>query len=376
MRRPASLALLATSTLLILVPTALPDSLRADQPNPKRNLAVTDPALADPDFAVQGEYLDRVRLPNGETRYMGLQVVSLGSSQFEGVVLQGGLPGAGWDRSHRSSVRGETLEDATTLIGDLYQVVIRDGAAELHDAGGAPLGRLEKIHRISPTQGQAPPAGAIVLFDGSEPEHLSNAKRTDEGLLMTGTTTKMPVRDFRLHIEFRTPYMPYAVGQQRGNSGTYIQRRYEVQILDSFGLEGKANECGGLYRQTPPDVNMCFPPLSWQTYDIDFTAARFDEQGQKRSNARLTLIHNGEPVHQNREITAKTGAGSEEGPNPLPIHFQHHGNPVVFRNMWIVLRDAPVESGGDQVGCESTTEWYAPHCRTRCRLLPSRRWCR
>ena len=129
--------------------------------------------------------------------------------------------------------------------------------------------------------------------------------------------------------------MPYARGQARANSGVYIQRRYEVQILDSFGLKGVHNECGGLYRQQEPDVNMCFPPLSWQTYDIEFTAAQWNAAGEKTANARLTVLHNGEPIHRNRELRNKTGAGKPEGPEPLPIYLQDHGNPVQFRNVWL-----------------------------------------
>ena len=101
--------------------------------------------------------------------------------------------------------------------------------------------------------------------------------------------TKQPVGDFCMHLEFRTPYKPHARGQGRGNSGVYIQRRYEVQVLDSFSLEGEANECGGLYRTKTPDVNMCLPPLSWQTYDIDFKKAEL----KKDPEGTLALLREG-----------------------------------------------------------------------------------
>jgi hypothetical protein len=129
--------------------------------------------------------------------------------------------------------------------------------------------------------------------------------------------------------------MPHARGQGRGNSGVYIQQRYEVQILDSFGLDGANNECGGLYKQQAPALNMCFPPLSWQTYDITFIAARFDAAGKKLSDARITVLHNGEPIHWQYALKDKTGGGKVEGPEALPILFQDHGNPVSFRNIWI-----------------------------------------
>jgi hypothetical protein len=185
--------------------------------------------------------------------------------------------------------------------------------------------------------GLAPLPKATVLFANGKANELQDAKVSPDGFLEIGATTKMPVADFRLHLEFKTPYQPTARDQGRGNSGVYIQRRYEVQILDSFGLDGAFNECGSLYRQTPPDVNMALPPLVWQTYDIWFTPAKFDEEGKKTDNARITVWHNGVAVHDNREITSKTGAGQAETDKPLPIHFQNHGNPVQFRNMWIVL---------------------------------------
>ena len=161
----------------------------------------------------------------------------------------------------------------------------------------------------------APPAGASCCSTAAHRPRLAGAKVTPDGLLLAGVLTKMPVDAFRLHLEFRTPYMPAARGQARGNSGVYIQQRYEVQILDSFGLEGVENECGGLYRQTRPDVNMCLPPLAWQTYDIWFTPPQFAADGKtKTANARITVLHNGVPIHRHREITAKTGGGKAEGP--------------------------------------------------------------
>jgi hypothetical protein len=135
--------------------------------------------------------------------------------------------------------------------------------------------------------------------------------------------------------------MPEAEGQHRGNSGVYLQERYEVQILDSFGQPSTIDGCGALYKQRRPDVNMCLAPGVWQTLDLDFRAPRYDAQGNKRSNARITVLHNGVVIHHVVELPTKTGAGRSEGPDPRPILLQSHDSEVVFRNIWIIkLHDA------------------------------------
>ncbi len=132
--------------------------------------------------------------------------------------------------------------------------------------------------------------------------------------------------------------MPYARGQGRGNSGMYIQGRYECQILDSFGLEGKNNECGGIYSISEPIVNMALPPLSWQTYDVEFTAARYTAAGDKIKNARVTIHHNGVVIHKDLELPNGTPGKYPEGPGNGPLYLQGHGNPVVFKNVWAIAR--------------------------------------
>jgi hypothetical protein len=176
-----------------------------------------------------------------------------------------------------------------------------------------------------------------VLFDGSTADKFEGGRMTEDGLLMEGATSKQKFQSFRLHLEFRLPFQPFDRGQGRGNSGFYAQGRYEVQILDSFGLKGEDNECGGIYRVARPAVNMCYPPLAWQTYDVEFTAARFKD-GKKVANARMTVRHNGVVIHEDVEIPATTVAApvGREGPEPGPVYLQDHGNPVRFRNIWVV----------------------------------------
>jgi hypothetical protein len=329
--------------IVIIVPTVLLSLVLSGPPSdvclaaePQR-IAITDPAEVDIDFTFQGEYLGTVRISAGRTGRVGLQIVARGNGRFEAAWYLGGLPGAGWNRQDRSTLDGALDNGMLTLMGDGRMILVDGTTARVQDTGGTDQGTLTRVVRESPTMGASVPPGAVVLFDGSPPEFMDNAKVTDDGLLEMGTTTSMPVQDFRLHLEFRVPYMPNSQGQGRGNSGVYIQRRYEIQILDSFGLESLFDGCGALYRQQATDVNMSLPPLAWQTYDIWFRAARFDGEGNKTANARITVLHNGVPVHSNREVVAKTGAGLPEGPEPLPILLQNHRDPVHFRNIWIVL---------------------------------------
>ncbi len=159
---------------------------------------------------------------------------------------------------------------------------------------------------------------------------------TEDGLLMEGGTSKQKFGGGKIHIEFRLPYVPTGRGQGRGNSGIYVQGKYEVQMLDSFGLEGKHNECGGLYSQKDPDVNMCFPPLTWQTYDIELTSAKVDGDGNVVANPRLTVVHNGVTIHDDVEMAKPTPGGRGSLAEPGPISLQNHGNPVRYRNIWVV----------------------------------------
>jgi hypothetical protein len=292
--------------------------------------------LLDDDFFLQGEYAGFLHADSG-TAAAGLQVVALGSGKFQAVEYPGGLPGNGWDGSTRRKFEGRIVSPGIAVLrGDARQLTLRRRWADIRDVSGKLLGRLQKTVRLSQTLRTAPPAGARILFNGFDARQFAKGVVTADHLLVAGADTKQPYGDFVLHLEFRTPYMPSARGQGRGNSGVYIQERYEVQVLDSFGLDGADNECGSLYKQRAPLLNMAFPPLSWQTYDVDFTAPRFDSAGLKSRNARITVKHNGVIVQNDVELTAKTGGGAPEGPSPRPLRLQDHGNPVHFRNIWIV----------------------------------------
>ena len=331
MARPKSLYPLLTAALL----AASSFVAAADS---KDGPVYTDPAQVDADYALQGEYRGwQTSVPSVRSaEAIGLHVIALGNGQFQGIKYYGGLPGAGWQQEGRYELSGRRNGERLELLGEQADIVIQSGVATVLSHAGQRMGELRRVERVSPTMGAAPPPGAIVLFDGRPSEHLVNAKITDDGYLLAGADTKAGWNDFRLHGEFRLPYKPEARGQARGNSGFYLQSRYEVQVLDSFGLEGVENECAALYKTRRPNVNMCLPPLQWQTYDLEFHAPKFDAAGKKVRDMQISLWHNGVPVHLNQPIPNKTGAGKPEGPDPLPIRLQDHGNPVVYRNLWVV----------------------------------------
>ncbi|MDQ3812583.1 MAG: DUF1080 domain-containing protein [Armatimonadota bacterium] len=334
-------AIVATMMFLTLTASHGFMSLAAE-PEEKEHVAL-EPEQAGPDFKIQGEYAGEFTSADGKSQKLGVQVVALGKGTFRAIFLAGGLPGYGWDEKSKVEINGHTADDKTTFGGtDGYSATI-DAAGEVL-TGQTDKGEkfeLKKVQRQSPTLGATAPEGALVLFDGTNTDAWQNGRIDERKLLMVGAITKKSFRDFALHVEFRLPFKPSARGQGRGNSGVYLQERYEVQILDSFGfkLDDKkpvGDICGEIYKQKVGTVNMCFPPLAWQTYDIDFQAAKFDEAGKKTQNAIITVKHNGVVIHDKYEITGKTGAGKPEGPEARAILLQNHANPVFFRNIWIV----------------------------------------
>ncbi len=320
----------------------------------------SDPSLPA-DFKVQGEYAGEV--PGGGKA--GAQVIALGGGAFQAVIYPGGLPGAGWDGKSRILLDGRLEGDrAVFKAAEGQKKYLAQKPEEFSAtrkfppegqkawsgevAGGSLKGKtddgksfeLARADRKSPALGAKPPAGATVLFDGTNTDEWQGG-RLDKaaGVLNTDgkdILTKKKFSNYAMHLEFMLPYRPDGRGQGRGNSGFYQVDHYEVQILDSFGLDGLNNECAGLYTKAAPKVNMCAPPLVWQSYDAEFTNA-LSEGGKKTKSAQITLRHNGVAVHENQEITGPTGGHrSDPEGTPGPIKLQGHGNPLQFRNIWIV----------------------------------------
>lgn len=196
----------------------------------------------------------------------------------------------------------------------------------------------------------APPAGAIVLFDGRDlswwekwdgsPAHwrlVDGAMEVADG---GGIRTRVGFGDVRLHIEWMTPVPARGTGQDRGNSGVFLMDTYEVQVLDSHRNETYADgQAGAIYGQFPPRVNVSRPPGEWQSFDIDFRRPRFDSTGVLLSPARMTVRHNGVLVHDDVALLGPTShrvrAPYAAHPDQMPVYLQDHDHPVRFRNVWV-----------------------------------------
>ena len=325
----------------------------------------TKPEMAGPDFQIQGEYVGTV----GGELVIGIQVIALGNHRFEGVLYTRGLPGAGWDGSTVFHIKGETNDDRVEFHGvhgerlkftnSNFNGSIRDGvftgvARMFRGRVDDVRFRLTKMHRKSQTLGARPPAGGIVLFDGTNLDEWQDGRIVDDRLLDVGATSKRDFGSIQIHLEFRCPFMPTARGMQRGNSGVYIKQEWEVQIIDSFGWHhenrkferlSKFGSCGGIHEMVGPRVNMSFPPLSWQSYDIEFTMAKFDALGEKTSPAMLTVRHNGVTIHEHYVLpSVPPGRAESTSKERIRGHVylqDHHGNPVRYRNVWVVEGEHP-----------------------------------
>jgi hypothetical protein len=211
---------------------------------------------------------------------------------------------------------------------------------------------LNKVNKTSPTMGIDPPEGAFILFDGKHLDnwqHIDNKpvtwKIADNGAMqiisgfwrngknrkegLGGTIeSKKKFGDLRFHMEFRYAVEPGKTGQSRGNSGLFFNGVGEIQILNSYGMEGYWNECGSLYKKMPPKVNAAAQPLQWQTYDVELIMPKYDSVSKKKiSDAIITVWLNGIVIHNKTEI--------ESNAKNVSVGLQDHQNIIEFRNIWV-----------------------------------------
>ena len=196
------------------------------------------------------------------------------------------------------------------------------------------------------------PEDAIVLFDGTSLDGWQHQSGKDAQWKLSGGAMQVTRGngnlvskaqldgDFLLHVEFKVPVTPETNGwQNRGNSGVYVQGRYEVQVLDSLGLELKSGDCGGIYGKHIASVNACKPAGEWQSYDIEFRSPRLDADGKKTEHVRMTVWHNGLMIHDDVEVDGTTTAAmAGDEPGVGPILLQDHGHSVEYRNIWALKR--------------------------------------
>ncbi|HBE70742.1 MAG TPA: DUF1080 domain-containing protein [Planctomycetaceae bacterium] len=269
-------------------------------------------------YSCMGEY----------TRESDAMQIVPAEGKFYASIYRGGLPSAGWDGDHIK-----------------HAWIDRDRIASHLDG-------WTKVDRSSSLTFQAPPPNAVVLFAGEKRGHWKFGEVVD-GLLQAGARTKKSFGSFKLHVEFLTPLKPTLPLSHpgRGNSGVFAVGAYEVQVMDTFGLDPSPAAwqstpilkkpytwCGSIYGIRPPTINVCLPPLAWQTLDIEFTAAEFSGD-MKTKDAVMTVYHNGVLVQDRVKLPSGTGGGPS-GPRAEvasgPILIQKHGNAVQYRNIWIV----------------------------------------
>ncbi|HRE50035.1 MAG TPA: DUF1080 domain-containing protein [Flavitalea sp.] len=214
-----------------------------------------------------------------------------------------------------------------------------------------PVPKAVKPGKVFGSAPSSAPADAIVLFDGSSLDGWKSSRNGGaapwliEGDAITvkpgsgDIQTRQEFEDFQLHIEFRTPAKVEGDGQGRGNSGIFMQGIYELQVLDSYNNPTYSNgQAGSIYKQSMPMVNASLAPGAWQTYDVIYTAPKFNKDGMMIHPPYITVLHNGVLIQNHTAIRGTTpfvGLPQVKPHGKGPIKLQDHQNPTSFRNIWI-----------------------------------------
>ncbi len=304
----------------------------------------------EPDDGIMGEYFGKWRPAGGTPKEAFARVIGEGDGRYR-VRL---FTSHAWD-SKFGELTGTAVGKRVELAGELAGAEARgtlEGGEVLVVRG--PKGEFEGKYtlRKPPSLGAKPPAGAVVLLPyepGKKPSlaEWQNQRWVpmDDGSVLVQGGNNVSKREFgsvRLHVEFRCPYQPKARGQGRGNSGVYLHGKYEVQVLDSFGLSGESNEAGGIYGVSKPKCNPALPPTRWQTYDIWFRAPKVGPNGEVLEPPVFEkVLFNGVLVQENVPVRKTTTAGMRGKVRETgPLMLQDHGNAVRYRNIWYVeLKD-------------------------------------
>gem|GEM_PF-1361933 len=305
---------------------------------------------------------------------LGITVLAIGLT----IVQAEDTPLIQWNEGAQSQVMNSNELAKQQLPTNLKKHLVAMLGFSLCLTGGTGAGSTKGIIDIAE---QNCPAGARQLVGKTGydmvPETDAKCQWTFKDGVLTASPswdsviTRESYRDFRMHLEFNVNHVPDVDPERDGNSGVYIQQRYEIQILNSYGVsqaDYKPSYCGSLYRMKKPDKLVNKPAGQWQSYDIAFRAARFDGD-KKVENARITVYQNQQLIHDDVSIPSQTGAGSKEGPDPGPIKLQGHQNQVRFRNVWIQVLDldkmghVPPPSAEEStiIDGETVKKWSAPY---------------
>ena len=300
--------------------------------------AAKPPAEAEVQGLYEGTWKDSVGSTDAEVR-----VVAMGKGTFK-LLTRRELAG----KIVRAEIDGKTdkVSGKVSFAGKDWKAAYSNGSIK-GSIGKNGILVLKRILRNSPTLGKKPPAGAIVLIDGKNFDNMKARSGKWIGIDKKDGSIQVPKGgmngvkkiegSYDAHVEFNCNLRSSARGQGRGNSGFYLANRNEIQILDSFGaVTYLGGGCGGLYQFKDPDVmepipslagkkenafNLAsLPPLQWQTYDVEYRV----REGSKK--AELPAFHNGIKIHHQVELNHKAGT----------FHFQDHGNPVRYRNIWVL----------------------------------------
>jgi hypothetical protein len=325
-------------------------------------------AAVPPVESVQGLYEGRAKVAGGE-RKVEARVVAWGHGTYKVFVRQSLAAGKVAKVELDGNPAGDAIRFSGKAEGTEWVASYADGAIR-GTVGKDGKWELKRVVRQSPTLGAKPPAGAVVLLDGKTFDEVTKKPLKD------GTEPKWKVagdggvevpkggisskRQFpgslKLHVEFKINLRPEARGQGRGNSGVFLPNGTEIQVLDSFGTTTyKGGGCGGLYAYKDPDSFDEFslasaPPLQWQTYDVEYRVQKKD--GKLAGRPRVTVLHNGILIHDKAELDRGAGAGG--------FWLQDHGNPVQFRNFWVVPLDDAGTDGGVLKAPAAPTEAIPP----------------
>jgi hypothetical protein len=295
-----------------------------------------------------GEYAGTFTPAKGKAVSAEAKVVPDGGGRYRVVLIT--PPVREGPTRTRVQVPGKAEGDRLTFAGKPGKVEWTGSIAERKltaEGKGRGGGRyeLKLTVRKSPTEGAKPPPGAVVLLPATKGQPPldgwtnSKWKALPGGVMQItrgGNNSVRKFGDVKLHVEFRIPYEPTRRGQGRGNSGVYLMGRYEVQVLDSFGLVPRKGDCGAIYGVAVPSVNACLPPLRWQTYDVTFRAPRTGADGKPATPGSMTVLHNGIKIHKDVKLKGTTRGGARGGAQTGPLHLQDHGHPVQYRNIWVV----------------------------------------